>query len=240
VADKAVSDHPRVQAQLDRLVRGSLGRDVLGLDRIRELLVRVGRPELALPPIFHMAGTNGKGSTSAFLRSAIEASGLSTHVYTSPHLVRFNERFRIAGRLIDDEWLADLLDETVDAAGGRDITFFEATTVVAFLAFARAPADACIVEVGIGGRFDATNVIPNPAMCGIAQLGMDHSAYLGTTLAEIAGEKAGIAKPGVPLVTQQYDEAIADVVGRVAAAAGAPWGPGGRGGGAAGAPAKDI
>ena len=225
MADRAISDHAGVQAQLDRLVRGSLGRDVLGLDRIRALLTRLGDPHLAMPPVFHVAGTNGKGSTCAFLRAAIEAAGLTTHVYTSPHLVRFNERFRVAGRLIEDDWLEALLAETLTAAEGQEITFFEATTVVAFLAFARTPADASIVEVGIGGRFDATNVVEDPAVCGVAQLGIDHSLYLGNTLPDIAGEKAGIAKRGVALVTQAYPEAVAERIGTVAEAAGARWLP---------------
>src|SRR5690606_24735521 len=127
------------------------------LERISALLDRLGNPERSLPPVFHVAGTNGKGSTCAFLRAAIEAAGLSAHVYTSPHLVRFNERIRIAGRLIDDAALADVLADALDAAGDMAISFFEVTTAAAFLAFARTPADACIVEVGLGGRLDATN-----------------------------------------------------------------------------------
>jgi dihydrofolate synthase/folylpolyglutamate synthase len=225
VADRAVSDHPAVQAQLDRLAQASLPRDVLGFERIRALLAALGNPERALAPVLHVAGTNGKGSTCAFLRAAMEAAGLRVHVYTSPHLVRLNERIRLAGRLIADDVLADLLREAVDAIGGNEITFFEATTAAAFLAFARTPADACIVEVGIGGRLDATNVIPQPLVCGIAQIGIDHELYLGDRLEQIAAEKAGIAKQGVPLVTQDYPDGIAAVVGEVAAAAGAPWLP---------------
>jgi dihydrofolate synthase/folylpolyglutamate synthase len=172
-----------------------------------------------------VAGTNGKGSTCAFLRAALETAGLTAHVYSSPHLVRFNERIRLAGRLIGDGALAAILDETLDAAAGMEISFFEATTAAAFLAFARTPADACIVEVGLGGRLDATNVIPSPLACGIAQLGHDHHAFLGDTLEGIAAEKAGIAKSGVPLVTQLYPPALAARVGAVAAAAGACWLP---------------
>ena len=223
--DRATSSHPSVQAQLDRLSRLSPGRDVLGLERISELLARLGHPENALPPVFHVAGTNGKGSACAFLRAAVEAAGLSAHVYTSPHLVRFNERIRLGGRLIDDEPLAVLLAEALDAAAGMEISFFEATTAAAFLAFARQPADACIVEVGLGGRLDATNVIAAPAVCGIAQLGLDHPAFLGDRIERIAVEKAGIAKKGVPLVTQHYPEAVAEQVGATAAAVGAVWLP---------------
>jgi dihydrofolate synthase/folylpolyglutamate synthase len=223
--DFAVSSDPDVQKQLERLAKLAPFVDGLGLDRIATLLGRLGHPEQGLPPVLHVAGTNGKGSTCAFLRAAIEAAGLSAHVYTSPHLVRFNERIRLAGRLIEDAPLAGYLAETLDAAGDMEISFFEATTAVAFLAFARTPADACIVEVGLGGRLDATNVIAAPLTCGIAQLGLDHAAFLGDRLEQIATEKAGIAKPGVPLVTQHYPDRIADRVARAAAAAGAHWLP---------------
>jgi dihydrofolate synthase/folylpolyglutamate synthase len=179
--------------------------------------------------VIHVAGTNGKGSTCAFLRAAIEAAGLKAHVYTSPHLVRFNERIRIAGTLIDDERLAALLAEVLDCAGATELSFFEATTAAAFLAFSRAPADACIVEVGLGGRLDATNVVPRPAVCGIAQLGLDHQSFLGDRIEQIAAEKAGIAKRGVPLVTQHYPAAVAERIGEAAEASGALWLPrGGR------------
>lgn len=204
--DFARSSDPAVQRQLDRLSRLSPGRDVLGLERIQTLLDRLGNPERRLPPVFHVAGTNGKGSTCAFLRAAVEAAGLSTHVYTSPHLVRFNERIRVAGRLIDDVSLAPLLAEVLDVTGDLQASFFEVTTAAAFLAFSRTPADASIVEVGLGGRLDATNVIPAPAACGIAALGIDHQAFLGDTIAQIAREKAGIAKRGVPLATLAYPD----------------------------------
>jgi dihydrofolate synthase/folylpolyglutamate synthase len=225
VADRAVSDDPAVQRQLERLATLSPGIDTLGLERIEALLDRLGNPERALPPVLHVAGTNGKGSTCAVLRAAIEAAGLRAHVYTSPHLVRFNERIRIAGMLIGDAPLAELLRETLDAAEGIGPSFFEATTAAAFLAFARTPADACIVEVGLGGRLDATNVIPAPAACGIAQLGLDHQAFLGNRIEDVAAEKAGIAKPGVPLLTLYYPDRIANRVGAAAAAAGALWLP---------------
>ena len=222
MADRARSDNPAVQAQLDRLALLSPGRDILGLERISALLDRLGNPERALPPVLHVAGTNGKGSTCAFLRAAIEAAGLSCHVYTSPHLVRFNERIRLAGKLIDDDYLAALLAQVLDQAEGLKASFFEVTTAAAFLAFADTPADACIVEVGLGGRLDATNVITRPLVTGIAQLGIDHQFFLGDTIEEIAAEKAGIAKPGVPLVTMRYPPAVEKRVTTVARGAGAP------------------
>ena len=231
MGDGARSDHAGVQAQLDRLALLSPGGDILGLERISALLEALGNPQRALPPVLHVAGTNGKGSTCAFLRAMLEAAGLRTHVYTSPHLVRFNERIRLAGRLIEDEVLAALLAETLDAAEGMEISFFEATTAAAFLAFSRTPADACVVEVGLGGRLDATNVIERPAVCGIASLGIDHEQFLlapeeGTPeepMARIAFEKAGIAKPGVPLVTHYYFEPEANwAIEDVAEAVGAP------------------
>ncbi|QAY78832.1 folylpolyglutamate synthase/dihydrofolate synthase family protein [Sphingosinicella sp. BN140058] len=225
MADRAVSDDPAVQRQLDRLATLSPGADILGLERISALLARVGNPERDLPPVFHVAGTNGKGSTCAFLRAAIEAAGLSAHVYTSPHLVRFNERIRISGSLMEDALLAILLEEVLDAGADIGASFFEVTTAAAFLAFARTPADACIVEVGLGGRLDATNVVPAPAVCGIAQLGLDHQAFLGNRIEDIAAEKAGIAKPGVPLVTLNYPEPLAARIDAAAKQAGAPWLP---------------
>ena len=198
--DFARSDDPAVQAQLDRLELLSPGGDRLGLDRITRLLDRLGRPQDGLPPVFHIAGTNGKGSSCAFLRSGLEASGRKVHAFTSPHLVRFNERIRLAGKLITDDALATLLTAVLDAGDGIDASFFEVTTAVAFLAFARTPADAAVIEVGLGGRLDATNVIDRPLCCGIAAVGIDHQQFLGASLAEIAAEKAGIAKAEVPLV----------------------------------------
>src|SRR4051812_44145312 len=223
--DRAVSSDPGVQRQLDRLATLSPGADILGLERISALLGRLGNPERRLPPVLHVAGTNGKGSTCAFLRAAIEAAGLSAHVYTSPHLVRFNERIRLAGQLIEDEALEALLAETLDAAGAVGASFFEIPPAAALLAFARMPADACVVEVGLGGRLDATNILPAPAACGIAQLGLDHQQFLGDRIEGVAAEKAGIAKPGAPLVTLRYPERLAARVGEVAAAAGAKWLP---------------
>ena len=220
--DHAKSTHPAVQAQLDRLWSLSPGADILGLSRISELLRRLGNPHHDLPPVFHVAGTNGKGSTCTFLRAMLEASGRTIHAYTSPHLVRFNERIRIAGQLIEDDALATLLARVLDVAEGIGASFFEVTTAAAFLAFSETPADACVIEVGLGGRLDATNVLPRPLVTGIAALGIDHQAFLGSTLPEIAREKAGIAKAGVPLVTMRYPAFIAAEIARVAEAADAP------------------
>ena len=225
MADFAVSSDPAVQAQLDRLATLSPGADILGLERITVLLDRLGNPHRRLPPVFHVAGTNGKGSTCAFLRAAIEAAGKTAHVFTSPHLVRFNERVRIAGKLIEDAQLASLLDEVLSVADGVSPSFFEVTTAAALLAFARTPADACVIEVGLGGRLDATNVIEHPLMCGIVQLGIDHQAFLGDTIELIAAEKAGIAKAHAPLVTLHYPANVANVIGQAARAAAAPWSP---------------
>ncbi len=210
-----------MQAQLDRLALLGAGGDILGLERVQTLLDRLGNPERRLPPVFHVAGTNGKGSTCAFLRAALEAAGYKVHVFTSPHLVRFNERIRLAGRLIDDATLAAYLARVIDVAADSGASFFEVTTAAALLAFADVPADACVIEVGLGGRLDATNVIAGPVVTGIAQLGLDHQAFLGDKLELIAAEKAGIAKRGVPLVTQRYPPRIADQVAAVAARAGA-------------------
>ena len=222
MADFARSDSPAVQAQLDRLAALSPGGDRLGLDRITRLLDGLGRPQDALPPVFHVAGTNGKGSTCAFLRAGLEAAGYSVHVFTSPHLVRFNERIRIAGELIGDEELAGLLDEVLNAGGSIEPSFFEVTTAAAFLAFARTSADACVIEVGLGGRLDATNVIEKPVATGIASLGIDHQQFLGATIADIAAEKAGIARPGVPLVALAQVPAALAATERVTAGRGAP------------------
>lgn len=229
MGDFARSADPAVQAELDRLAKLSPGFDQLGLDRIKRLLDRLGRPQDRLPPVFHVAGTNGKGSVCAFLRAALEAAGHDVHVYTSPHLVRFNERIRLAGKLVPDAPLALLLKEVREASGGIEPSFFEASTAAAFLAFARTPADAAIIEVGLGGRLDATNVIEKPLVTGIASLGIDHQQFLGRRMIDIAGEKAGIARRGVPLVTQRYPARIAERIAAIAGEAGAHWLP--RGGG---------
>ena len=232
MVDHARSDDPAVQAQLDRFAQLSPGRDILGLERIDLLLEAIGNPHLKLPPVLHVAGTNGKGSTCAFLRAAIEGAGLTAHAYTSPHLVRFNERIRVAGSLIEDAQLASVLAEVLYAAEAADIgpSFFEATTAAAFLAFSRTPADAAIIEVGLGGRLDATNIIPAPIVTGIAQLGLDHEAFLldpengpgYPPLERIGFEKASIAKSGAPLVTMAYPKAVMARVAEVAAGVGAP------------------
>ena len=219
--DFARSTDTRVQAQLDRLAMVSPAGDRLGLERIAELVGRLGRPQDQLAPVFHIAGTNGKGSTVAFLRAALEASGYAVHAFTSPHLVRFNERIRVAGELIDDEALARLLDEVLDASTGIEPSFFEVATAVALLALARTSADACILEVGLGGRLDSTNIIERPLVAGIANLGLDHEHFLGADIVSIAREKAGIAKAGVPLVSlAQLPEAEA-AIAEAAAARGA-------------------
>jgi len=225
MADFARSAHPEVQAQLDRLEKLSPAGDRLGLDRILDLLERLGRPQDRLPRVFHIAGTNGKGSTTAFLRAVLEADGHKVHVFTSPHLVRFNERIRISGKLIEDEYLAALLTEVIDAGAGIEPSFFEVATAVALAAFARSPADACILEVGLGGRLDATNVVERPAVTGIASLALDHQQFLGRKIADIAGEKAGIAKRGVPLVTLLYPPQIGSRVWEIAQEKGAIWLP---------------
>ena len=223
MADSARSESAAVQAQLDRLAKLSPGGDRLGLDRIWKLLDRLASPQDKIPPVFHVAGTNGKGSVCAFLRAMLEAAGHEVHMFTSPHLVRFNERIRIAGTLISDEELAQLLEEVLDSSEGIEPSFFEVTTAVAFLAFARRRADCCVVEVGLGGRLDATNVIEAPLVCGIAGLGVDHRQWLGRQIGDIAAEKAGIAKPGVPLVTQRYPPQAAQRIQQAAEAAGAQW-----------------
>ncbi|OCC23062.1 bifunctional folylpolyglutamate synthase/dihydrofolate synthase [Croceicoccus estronivorus] len=219
--DFATSDDPAVQAQLDRLARLSLPQGRFGLETIRTILGRLGNPQELLPPTFHVAGTNGKGSTCTFLRFMMEEQRLTVHSATKPHLVRYNERIRVAGQLIDDALLADLLGEVLDKSEDLGPSFFEVTTAATFLAFAHIEADACVIEVGLGGRFDATNVMEHPAACGIASLGIDHEAFLlredpaapDHPLARIAFEKASIARRGVPLVTQSYPpEATAQIV----------------------------
>jgi dihydrofolate synthase/folylpolyglutamate synthase len=221
VTDFARSTNPGVQAQLDRLSMTSPVGDRLGLERISALLERLGRPQERLAPVFHVAGTNGKGSTVAILRAAMEAAGHKVHAFTSPHLVRFNERIRIAGKLIEDEPLEALLTEVIGAGGGIEPSFFEVAAAVAILAFAREPADAAILEVGLGGRLDATNVVDRPAVCGIASIGLDHQQHLGDTLAAIAAEKAAIAKRRVPLVSLAQGKDAEAAITATAEAAGA-------------------
>jgi len=188
------------------------GKKNLALDLFREpyiqLLEAFGNPQDNLPPVIHVAGTNGKGSIIATLKSIYEAAGYNVHVYTSPHLIRFNERIVLAGKQIDNESLEALIDETLELNAGRDATFFEATTAMAFAAFTRTQADICLLEVGLGGRLDCTNIIQNPAACIINTIGIDHTDFLGDTIKEIAGEKAGIMKDQTPCIigSQNHDD----------------------------------
>ncbi|WP_431301239.1 bifunctional folylpolyglutamate synthase/dihydrofolate synthase [Tabrizicola sp. BL-A-41-H6] len=194
----------------------------LTLGRVERLLAILGNPERRLPPVIHIAGTNGKGSTQAMIRAGLEAAGDRVHAYTSPHLARFHERIRLAGELISEPALTALLDECVTANGPDEITFFEITTCAAFLAFSRTPADWTLLEVGLGGRLDATNVVADPRLTIITPVSLDHQAFLGDTVAAIAGEKAGIIKRGVPVIVgPQTDEGLA-VIEAKAARMGAP------------------
>jgi len=196
---------------LERLTRLHPKLIDLELGRTERLLAKFGSPQTKLPPVVHVAGTNGKGSLVAYLRAMSEAAGYRAHIYTSPHLVRFNERIRVAGELISDELLEEVLNECEQVNGGEPITFFEITTVAAFLAFARVPADIAIVEVGMGGRLDTTNVV-EPILSAITPVGYDHTGFLGDTLEKIAGEKAGILKHAVPAVVGRQREASAGVI----------------------------
>ena len=198
----------------------------LSLDRVRRLLAALGHPEKKLPPVIHVAGTNGKGSTIAFLRAILEAAGKRVHVYTSPHLVRFNERFRIGGRgesaLVSDGELSAAMEECESANAGAPITVFEITTAAGLLLFARHPADVLLLEVGLGGRLDATNVVDNPLATIITRISIDHIDFLGDSIEKIAVEKAGILKHGVPaIVAAQPRDALA-VIERQAARLAAP------------------
>ncbi|MDJ0629757.1 MAG: folylpolyglutamate synthase/dihydrofolate synthase family protein [Rhodobacter sp.] len=194
----------------------------LTLDRVWRLLRTLGDPQDKLPPVIHIAGTNAKGSVQAMLRAGLEGAGHLVHAYTSPHLVRFHERIRLAGGLISEPDFARLLDECETANGGAEITFFEITTCAALLAFARIPADHLLLEVGLGGRLDATNVVDRPALTVITPVSYDHQQYLGETLPEIAGEKAGILKRGVPCVVGPQEDTALAVIEAQAARVGAP------------------
>ncbi|WP_377510616.1 bifunctional folylpolyglutamate synthase/dihydrofolate synthase [Octadecabacter sp. R77987] len=194
----------------------------LTLDRVWRLLDALGNPQNDLPPVIHLAGTNGKGSTQAMIRAGLEQAGKRVHAYTSPHLARFHERIRLAGELISEDHLTAVLDECYAANGGGNITYFEITTAAALLAFARTAADYTLLEVGLGGRLDATNVIDAPALTVITPVDLDHQQFLGDTLPGIAGEKAGIIKRGVPCVVgPQHDDAM-EVIEARAARLGAP------------------
>jgi len=194
----------------------------LSLGRIEAVLDTLGRPQDKLPPTIHVAGTNGKGSTCAYLRAMAEEAGLRVHVYTSPHLVRFNERIRLAGELVSDEALISWIDRVYDALEDRPITRFEATTATALLAFSEVPADLLILEVGLGGRYDATNVMNTPALSVITPVDFDHKRFLGSDLAFIAGEKAGIIKPNRPVVSAIQARVCGEVIAKQAAELEAP------------------
>lgn len=193
----------------------------LTLDRVWRLLAALDNPQEKLPPVIHLAGTNGKGSTQAMIRAGLEGMGKSVHAYTSPHLARFHERIRLAGELISEEHLSEILDECYAKNGGIDITYFEITTCAGLLAFARNPADYTLLEVGLGGRLDATNVI-TPELSLITPISIDHEQFLGDTLAKIATEKAGIIKRGVPVVVGPQPEEALEVIEATAARLGAP------------------
>ncbi len=199
----------------------------LDLARIKELLARLGNPERNLPPVIHVAGTNGKGSTIAFLKTMFENAGYKVHRYISPHISRYNERILLAGEEIEDSYLHEIVEEVRIAAGDLQTTFFEGTTAAAFLAFSRVPADVLLLETGLGGRLDATNVVDRPLMTIITPISFDHVEYLGTTIEKIAGEKAGIIKPGIPcVISWQMTEAM-EVLQKRCAELGAPpyvWG----------------
>ncbi|MEX0590418.1 MAG: folylpolyglutamate synthase/dihydrofolate synthase family protein [Xanthobacteraceae bacterium] len=205
---------------ITRLARLHPKKIDLSLGRIERLLARLGNPEKKLPPVIHVAGTNGKGSTVAFLRAILEAAGLGAHVYTSPNLVRFNERIRLARRgggvHVSDEELAAALSECERVNGGDAITFFEITTAAAFLIFSRHRADVLLLEVGLGGRLDATNVVTNVVAAVITPVSIDHTEFLGATLKEIAGEKAGILKRGVPAVIAHQETEALKMIERMA------------------------
>jgi dihydrofolate synthase / folylpolyglutamate synthase len=214
------------QPIIERLLTLHPKRIDLSLDRMWRILGALGHPERKLPPVIHVAGTNGKGSTLAFMRAVLEAAGKSVHVYTSPHLVRFNERFRLGapggGKLVGDEALADALLECERANGSEPITVFEIETAAAFLLFSRHPADVVLLEVGLGGRLDATNVIDKPIACAITPVSMDHLEFLGDTIEKIAAEKAAILKRGVPAVIAPQAEVPLNVIERAAAQVRAP------------------
>lgn len=194
----------------------------LSLDRILALLGKLGNPHQAIPPAFHVAGTNGKGSTIAFLRSILEASSRSVHVHTSPHLVNWSERYRLAGTLVDDKTLADAISRASDANSGKPITIFEIMSAVAFILFSEHEADYSLLEVGLGGRFDATNVIEKPIACLITPVAMDHQAYLGDTIEKIAFEKAGIIKPGIPVIVGPQHDGAREIIEAIAEERGSP------------------
>ena len=213
-------------AILERLTALHPKKIDLSLERMHRLLERLGHPERKLPPVIHVAGTNGKGSTIAFMRAVLEAAGAKVHVYTSPNLVRMNERYRLGkpggGALVSDAELIDTLNECERINAGAPITVFEITTAVSFMLFARHPADVLLLEVGLGGRFDATNVVDHPLATVITSISFDHIEHLGDSITKIAGEKAGILKPGAPAIVAPQVSEAREVVARQAARVGAP------------------
>jgi len=211
----------RADAIIDRLHKLYPKLIDLSLDRVLRLLQQLNNPQLRLPPVIHVAGTNGKGSTCAFLRAIAEAAGWRVHVTISPHLVELRERYRVAGTLVSEATLADTLAEIERVNDGAAITVFEALVAAGYLLFSRTPADLCVVEVGLGGRFDATNVIPQPAACAITSISLDHQDFLGTRLDRIAWEKAGIMKPGRPVATGLQPPEVAAMLRACAAETGA-------------------
>ncbi|QMU57220.1 MAG: bifunctional folylpolyglutamate synthase/dihydrofolate synthase [Boseongicola sp.] len=204
--------HQRSDAILERMMALHPKIIDLTLDRMWRCLSAVGDPHLNVPPVIHVAGTNGKGSTQAMIRAGLEASGNKVHAYTSPHLARFHERIRVAGEIISEGRLSDHLDEVYHSNGGGSITYFEITTVAAFLAFAREEADWTLLEVGLGGRHDATNVLDKPELTIITKVDLDHQQFLGETIPEITYQKAGIIKRGVPVVVGPQHEEAMDVI----------------------------
>ena len=210
IAAMAAAD--RAAAALDRLARLHPKLIDLGLDRSFALLEKLGNPHHHLPPTIHVAGTNGKGSTIAFLRAMAEGAGLKVHVYSSPHLCRFNERIRLAGRLIDDGGLADLLEEVETANGDMAVTFFEVTTAAAMLAFSRVPADLLLLETGLGGALDSTNVLKTPLATIITPIAQDHENFLGTDLGQIASQKAGIMRAQTPCYSADQQTEVMHVL----------------------------
>ncbi len=213
--------HNDVNALLARLAERRPKKIDLGLERVYAALSRLGDPHKRLPPVLHVAGTNGKGSTIAFMRAMLEEAGVKTHIYSSPHLVRFNERIVVAGEEISDDMLISVLGQCDSAAGDTPLTYFEAVTSAAFLAFAQTPADILILEVGLGGRLDATNVIEDPLASIITPIGLDHQSWLGETIEEIAAEKAGIIKASRPVVIGQQHKSALGVLEDRALAVGA-------------------
>lgn len=220
--DAAAPVSRKPDAILDRLLGLHPKVIDLSLDRVQRLLADLGNPQDHLPPVIHVAGTNGKGSVIAFLRAFLEAAGYRVHAYTSPHLVRFNERIRLAGEIISDGALSDLLEEVERVNDNKPITFFEVTTCAAFLAFSRIPADVVLLETGLGGRLDATNVVRRPAMTVLTPIGMDHEQYLGGRLESIAAEKAHILKPGSPCVFSKQERKAAQIIELRSLEVGAP------------------